>query len=594
MAQLNSPSLKGLLKMLESQGRASDYRTRKSIYDLKGLNKRLGPYRGAESQNFALKNVVMREDEHDVRLMKSMSGEKHKFDVPGGSYHTGKGDPINAQINAVQKTQNVAIDPDRDPVSGKLLPIVGERIDVANRQREATLRQYYLSLPSTAQTPAEAAGLPPPQAGSFGSPISPPQMTTDALGNPVPTGVPGVNPQGIRPPSNVPSGGFPTPPASVLNAVQDTPRQTSLVDIYTSRPDLQSAFPSALIPGTPANQQLNDWFNQYGKKEYPNVQLVAPGSPGIMDPRGLAAPGGPPSAVPGAPGTPEAGATGAEDFLALGEQTPEGILAQREAKMAQEAADRSSRSETQSLQSQFAKAGLAFSGIRDKGEQELAAAQFARKEGISLDLAKTILSAASAELKRQQGEIREVGNKLLRIKPDGSTEVIYEDTSQLTPEQKLELEFKFRQKELELQRQSDLEMERVLKGEQLGRYEPTKGSSSSSSSQAQFTQTQLNKGAAYAGVPYNDFAQLDADTQNIFINNQKGLNDAKKAIDETDDPAGMEAQIAEQDYSPAVKDFLTKYLWSGHARPQQGNAPAGTLNSFLNFLKPPTRQDFGL
>src|SRR3990167_240622 len=107
MSQLNSPSLKGLLKHLESQGRASDFRTRKSIYDLKGLNKRLGPYRGAESQNFALGNIIKREDETDVRLMKSKTGQKHVFDVPGGSMHTGTGDPITAQQTAVKNVNPI-------------------------------------------------------------------------------------------------------------------------------------------------------------------------------------------------------------------------------------------------------------------------------------------------------------------------------------------------------------------------------------------------------------------------------------------------------------------------------------------------------
>lgn len=54
---------------------------------------------------------------------------------------------------------------------------------------------------------------------------------------------------------------------------------TSLVDIWDSRPDLKEAFPEGTKLGTPDNIKLNDWWNQYGKKEYPDVALVSPGDP---------------------------------------------------------------------------------------------------------------------------------------------------------------------------------------------------------------------------------------------------------------------------------------------------------------------------
>ena len=103
---------------MRSQGRNTDFRTRKSIYDLKGLAKRLGPYRGTESQNFALKNIVSRENENDIRLMKSKSGQKHVFDVPGGSQHTSTGDPITAQQSAVNKVYPI-------DVTGRVYNIAG-------------------------------------------------------------------------------------------------------------------------------------------------------------------------------------------------------------------------------------------------------------------------------------------------------------------------------------------------------------------------------------------------------------------------------------------------------------------------------------
>ena len=515
MSQLNSPSLKGLLKHLESQGRASDFRTRKSIYDLKGLNKRLGPYRGAESQNFALRNIIIREDETDVRLMKSKGGGSHVFDVPGHSHYKGHADnPIDAQQNAVQKATVSTYTP-YAPTGGNLANITGSLTGSYSVSPKSLLEKGYearsgglfhtssgqmvpginynpsssqiladpnalqawltsLGRTSTTQTPAEAAGQPPPQAGDFGVTPRPPQMTTDALGNQVPVGVTGVNPQGVNPlatnpnapPPQVNQAANPPIPGAVSGATQ--PR--TLIDIAQSRPDVLSTAQSQggdpFTAGTPANTWLNDWWNREGPKEYPGVQLSQPGPPG-------------------------AGQTQPEDFLAGGEQTPEGILAQQEAKMAKEAADRASKGETQSLQENLARAGLAFSGVRGAAEQDLKAAQFARKEGISLDLAKVILSAASAELKRQQGEIREIGNKLVRVKPDGTVETIYEDVSQLTPEQKLQLEFKFREKELELGRQSELEMERQLAAAKLGRYEPTKGPEGPASAQAPGIQERL-------------------------------------------------------------------------------------------------------
>ena len=113
-----------------------------------------------------------------------------------------------------------------------------------------------------------------------------------ALGNQVAVGgIPPVQPisapisQVTTPPATpaVPSTATP-PPSSI-------PKQTSLVDIYNSRLDLQQAFPNALTPGSPTNQSLNDWWNTIGKTEYPGTSLVAPGTTGIQDPRTLATPG---------------------------------------------------------------------------------------------------------------------------------------------------------------------------------------------------------------------------------------------------------------------------------------------------------------
>lgn len=51
-------------------------------------------------------------------------------------------------------------------------------------------------------------------------------------------------------------------------------KEMSLVDIFNSRPDLQKAFgDEALTSGTEGNHRLNDWWNQHGKHEYPNLIL---------------------------------------------------------------------------------------------------------------------------------------------------------------------------------------------------------------------------------------------------------------------------------------------------------------------------------
>lgn len=48
----------------------------------------------------------------------------------------------------------------------------------------------------------------------------------------------------------------------------------SLVDIYTERTDLQKAYPNAMVEGSDDQQKLNDWWNTYGKKEYPDIMLT--------------------------------------------------------------------------------------------------------------------------------------------------------------------------------------------------------------------------------------------------------------------------------------------------------------------------------
>ena len=127
-------------------------------------------------------------------------------------------------------------------------------------------------------------------------PITQPEVTpqTNAVIAPVP--IPNVQPSAGIPNAGIPQTGIKSAPTSTAPvappvAPPATPKQTSLVDVYNSRLDLQKAFPDALTPGSPANQQLNDWWNTHGINEYPGTGLVAPGTAGIQDPKTLAASG---------------------------------------------------------------------------------------------------------------------------------------------------------------------------------------------------------------------------------------------------------------------------------------------------------------
>ena len=86
-----------------------------------------------------------------------------------------------------------------------------------------------------------------------------------------------------------------------------------------------------------------------------------------------------------------------------------------------------------------------------------------------------------------------------------------------------------------------------------------------------FTQTQSNKGAANAGVSFEDFAALDDFTKNIFINGMTEINKVKKSIDEAvaanEDPTAIEKEISDGSDPAPIKDFLVKYLWSITQRP---------------------------
>ena len=79
-----------------------------------------------------------------------------------------------------------------------------------------------------------------------------------------------------------------------------------------------------------------------------------------------------------------------------------------------------------------------------------------------------------------------------------------------------------------------------------------------------FSNTQITKGAANAGISIANFKTLDTDTQNFFINRTNEINTKKKEIDNAkvqgEDPRELERDISESNAPPEVKDLLVRYL----------------------------------
>ncbi len=90
-----------------------------------------------------------------------------------------------------------------------------------------------------------------------------------------------------------------------------------------------------------------------------------------------------------------------------------------------------------------------------------------------------------------------------------------------------------------------------------------------------FSGSQLNKGAATAGIPIKDFTTLSDDDKNYFINNGNKINSMKKTInkskDNGDDPMAIEAEISSSNSPDVVKDSLVRYLWSVFPKPENDN-----------------------
>jgi hypothetical protein len=92
---------------------------------------------------------------------------------------------------------------------------------------------------------------------------------------------------------------------------------------------------------------------------------------------------------------------------------------------------------------------------------------------------------------------------------------------------------------------------------------------------ARFTSSQLNRGAAIAGVPVSDFRTFDDVSKNFFINNASTFNRMKKTIDKAlannENPAAIEGEISSsQTLPPEAKNVLVRYLHDKAPAKQSG------------------------
>ncbi|MCK5408768.1 MAG: hypothetical protein KAJ30_00765, partial [Candidatus Heimdallarchaeota archaeon] len=58
----------------------------------------------------------------------------------------------------------------------------------------------------------------------------------------------------------------------------------TLIEIYQSDAGLQKEFPNMTGKGVSGEWTLDDWWNRYGKVDYPNVTLVQPGDKRLTKP----------------------------------------------------------------------------------------------------------------------------------------------------------------------------------------------------------------------------------------------------------------------------------------------------------------------
>jgi hypothetical protein len=106
------------------------------------------------------------------------------------------------------------------------------------------------------------------------------------------------------------------------------------------------------------------------------------------------------------------------------------------------------------------------------------------------------------------------------------------------------------------------------------------GSSSSSGNSTvtdgyRFTATQLNKGAANASLPLDQFKNLSGEDQNFYINNYASFNKFKKILDDDIKSLGREAigpdrqEIDSSDLPQYAKEQLKTYLEENAPKPEE-------------------------
>lgn len=119
----------------------------------------------------------------------------------------------------------------------------------------------------------------------------------------------------------------------------------------------------------------------------------------------------------------------------------------------------------------------------------------------------------------------------------------------------------------------------------------TPSGTTSTGGTVKFTTTQMNKGAAVAGVPTTDFAKLDGDVQNYFINNSSGVTSFNKALANlasgADTAANVVSQLKASSLPPSVANYLTGVInqkYPSSSSKTSGGGVMGGISDFFNTV----------
>lgn len=224
-------------------------------------------------------------------------------------------------------------------------------------------------------------------------------------------------------------------------------------------------------------------------------------------------------------------------------------------------------------QQAMAKRGMTFSGIRTSEEAALAAESLSRMTGISNEFASKIIKAAKEE-QTNRIKANQFAQEQYTKALSSMGYVIDPITGNLTKTLGRE----------QLEKESAPKVIGNSKtgyyqwNPETGRYDiPAMGGTAGDgtktvpSNKKLFTQTQLNKGAATARRPLNDFMTFDDDTKNYFISNASDVNAKYKIIEKAkaneENPTELEAEISDSSLPAEVKNSLVSYLWTVFPRP---------------------------